>query len=194
MSMRRKYPILGFAAVTIPYVLIAISIALSPWFSWFNNALSDLGNTSNALNTSSGAAYFFNFGLIISGVLGTLFSLLLLREERFSWKFMVWIVPLSLGTIDLALIGIFNESFGSIHLVVSVIFFFLTAISLLLYSYVSFPLGTPRTGAVALGLGIFCAMIWVARLPWQGVAIQESVTSLSISMLVLMVAIKRMRG
>lgn len=191
--MSRKYPILGIAAVVIPYALIATSIALSPWFSWFNNALSDLGNTSNSLNISSGTAYFFDCGLILAGVFAAIFSVLLLRDEHYSWKFVIWGIPLLLGSIDLAMIGIFNESFGVIHLVVSVIFFFLTAVTLLLYSYVSFPMGKPKTGAIALGLGVFCAMIWVARFPWQGVAIQETVTSLSTSAIVLLVAVQKLR-
>lgn len=192
-SLESKYPFLGVAAVILPYALIGISVVLSPRFSWLNNALSDLGNTSNTLNTSSGTAYFFNSGLILSGILGTLFCAFLLRDERFSWKFAVWAVPLALGTMDLAMIGIFNESFGYIHLVVSVIFFFLTAVTLLLFSYVSFPLGRPKTGAIALSLGILCATVWLTRFPWQGVAIQETVTSLSTSALVFLVAVDRIR-
>lgn len=45
--LAKYYPYLGIAAVVISYALIAASILLSPWFSWLNNALSDLGNTSS---------------------------------------------------------------------------------------------------------------------------------------------------
>lgn len=119
--------------------------------------------------------------------------MLLSRDERYSWKYIVWTLPLALASIDLALIGVFNESFGAIHLVVSVIFFFLTAVTLLLYSYVSFPLGAPKTGAVSLVLGIVCAAVWVARFPWQGVAIQETATSLAFAVFVVIISVGRLR-
>ena len=189
----KKYSYLAIAAVIIAYSSITAAILLSPWFSWFNNALSDLGNTSNPLNISSGAARIFDFGLIVGGILITLFAILLLRDARYSWLYTIWIIPLLISSIDLSMIGVFNESFGNIHLVVSIVFFFFTALTLLTYSYVSFPLGTPRTGAVALVLGVVCAATWVARWPWQGVAIQEAVTSLASSILVLIVAFRRIK-
>ncbi|HYB03336.1 MAG TPA: DUF998 domain-containing protein [Nitrososphaerales archaeon] len=191
--MKRRYPYLAITAVVIAYTSIATAILLSPWFNWFNNALSDLGNTSNPLNITSSAAWIFDSGLILAGILITLFALLLSRDEHYSWKYVIWVVPLLISTIDLSLIGVFNESFGNIHLVVSIIFFFFTALTLLTYSYVSFPLGTPKTGAVSLILGVLCAAVWVARWPWQGVAIQETVTSLASSALVLLVAIQRVK-
>lgn len=188
--MKKRYPFLGIAAVAIAYSSIAIAISLSPWFSWSNNALSDLGNTSSPANISSGASFVFDWGLILSGVLAAAFTLYLSKDVHFSWKYLVWTVPLFISSLDLTMIGIFNESFGGIHLVVSVIFFFFTALSLLIYSYVSFPLGTPKTGAAALALGVLCAVVWVAKWPWQGVAIQETVTSLACSILVLIVAVR----
>jgi hypothetical membrane protein len=193
-GMKRKYPYLAIAAVIIAYTSITVAILLSPWFSWFNNSLSDLGYTSNPLNISSGAARIFDSGLIVAGILITLFAILLLREEHYSWKYVIWIVPFLISSIDLSMIGVFNESFGNIHLVVSIIFFFFTALTLLTYSYVSFPLGTPRTGAIALILGVVCAATWVARWPWQGVAIQETITSLASSILVLIVSIRRIKA
>lgn len=174
----------------VAYVMIATAIAISPWFSWFNNALSDLGNSSAPRNIASGAYWLFNSGLIVAGALTLLFSVELSRNTKYSWKYMVWTVPLAVASVDLALIGVFNESFGNIHLIVSVIFFFFTALTLFLYSYVSFPMGTPSTGAVALVFGILCASIWVVRWSWNGVAIQETVTSASSAAIVILVAIR----
>jgi hypothetical membrane protein len=194
MSGRKYYPYFGISSVLVAYVLIFISISLSPWFSWFNNALSDLGNTSVQRNVSSGAAWTFDAGLIVSGVLMILFAVFLMMDAGFSWKYLIWCIPLALGSVDLSLIGIFNESFGSIHLVVSIVFFFLTALILLLYSYVSFPMGTPRTGVVALILGVFCSAMWIAKFPWQGVAIQEATTSAASAVLVILVCARILKN
>jgi hypothetical membrane protein len=70
-----------------------------------------------------------------------------------------------ISSLDLALTGVLNESIGNIHLVVSMIFFFFTALTLLIYTCVSFPLGTPKTGAVALAPGVLCAVMWIAKWP-----------------------------
>ena len=115
--MNRLYPYLGIASVILSYVFIAVAISLSPWFSWYNNALSDLGNSSLQKNIASGADLVFNTGLIVGGVLASVFTILLSREFKFSWKYLIWNVPLLIGSMDLALIGIFNESFGVIHCV-----------------------------------------------------------------------------
>ncbi|MHB8567200.1 MAG: DUF998 domain-containing protein [Nitrososphaerales archaeon] len=186
--IRKRYPYLGIGAVILAFAAIGISISLSPWFSWTNNALSDLGNTLSAQNVSSGAAYVFDGGLAVSGILTLLFTLFHLRDARYHWKYIVWGVPLTISSIDLSLIGIFNESFGGLHLIVSAIFFFMMALTLFLYSYVSFPLGAPKIGAIAASLGIFCAAVWIARFPWHGVAIQETVTSVASAIFVILIA------
>jgi hypothetical membrane protein len=184
--MQKSYPLLGIAAVAFVSAMIGTAVVLSPWFSWYGNDLSDLGKTSNQLNVASGVAWIFDGGLIIGGVLTTLFCVFLAKESGFSWKYLIWSVPLALSAIDLSLIGIFNASFGIIHLIVSELFFFLTAFTLFLYAYVSFPMGTPKTGAIALFLGAFSSTVWVARLPWQGVAIQETATSAASAFLILL--------
>ncbi len=192
--MAKRYPLLGILAGVIAYSSIIIAILVSPWFSWLNNALSDLGNTSAQRNITSGSAAVFDGGLIISGLLTLAFVLLLLRDFRFSWEYLIWGIPLTISAIDLSTIGIFNESFGDIHLIVSIIFFFFTALSLFLYSYVSFPMGTPKTGALALILGVFCCIMWVARWPWQGVAIQEVTTSAASAAFVIILSFSILTG
>ena len=117
--MGKRYPLLGIATVVVAYSSITIAILVSPWFSWLNNALSDLGNTSVQRNIASNSAFVFDGGLIISGILTIAFVLLLLRDFKFSWKYLIWGVPLAISAIDLSMIGIFNESFGDIHLAVS---------------------------------------------------------------------------
>jgi hypothetical membrane protein len=70
-----------------------------------------------------------------------------------------------ISSFDLALVGIFSENIGSIHGVVSEIFFAMTVITMLTFSYVSWPLGSPHIGAVALVFGILFALIWFISWP-----------------------------
>ncbi len=186
--MRRVHPYIGMAGSVIGYAMIAIAISASPWFSWFNNALSDLGNTSLHYST----AWIFDLGLALAGTLSTIFAVLLSRENP-SWKCLLWSVPLTVSAVDLTFIGIFNESFGSIHGVVSVIFFFMIALTLFLFSYVSFPLGMPRLGAVSLTFGVISCAIWIAHFPWKGVAIQETTTSALAAIFIFLIAWKMLR-
>ncbi len=161
----------GIVAALAAYPFILASMVLSPWFNVYNNALSDLGNTAS----NGQVGYVYDSGLVVAGVMTSSFALLLSRvRDR---RVLAWTIPLLAAAVDLALVGIFSESTGHIHGVVSEIFFFMIVVTMLAYSYVSWPLGAPRTGAVALVFGILSAMIWFVTWPWTGVAIQESVTS-----------------
>jgi len=163
---------LGVVAALAAYPFILASIALSPWFNIYNNALSDLGNTVS--NGSVG--YVYDLGLVLSGALVLAFAALVSREIR-DRRVLAWTVPLIVAAADLVMVGVFSENTGSIHGLVSEVFFIMIIVAMLSYSYVSWPLGSPRTGAVALAFGILSAFIWFVKWPWTGVAIQEAVTS-----------------
>jgi hypothetical membrane protein len=164
--------VLGIFGAVVAYPFIFLSIALSPWFSFYENALSDLGN----LAMNGFTALIYNTGMVLSGLTVTLFGIALSMRHH-SWKYLAWGLPLVVAGFDLALIGIFPEDAGIVHGQVSVIFFASIAIVLLLYSYFSWPLGTPKIGAVSLALGIASPLIWFVDWPWNGVAIQETITS-----------------
>jgi hypothetical membrane protein len=172
-------------AALAAYPFILASIALSPWFNVYDNALSDLGNTVN----NGQVGYVYNAGLILSGALVLAFALLLSKRSS-DRRTLVWTVPLVVGACDLAMVGVFSENTGHIHGVVSEIFFLMIVITMLAYSYVSWPLGSPRIGAIALAFGILSAFIWFYSWPWSGVAIQESVTSGMTAVWLLLVASK----
>ena len=165
------------------YPFILASIALSPWFSVYNNALSDLGNRV----TNGQVGYVYDAGLVVSGLLVLVFVVLASRASN-DRKTLAWTVPLMVGAFDLALIGVFSEDTGHIHGTVSEIFFLMIIVAMLAYSYVSWPLESPGTGAVALVFGILSAFVWFYTWPWSGVAIQEAVTSGMTAVWLLLVA------
>ena len=176
---------IGIISATIPYLFILTSIILSPWFSIYDNALSDLGNIAH----NGYVAYIFNLGLMVAGLFVTLFALLLSYVKR-SWKFLIWTPLLFITSIDLFLIGVFSEDWGVAHWTVSVIFFLTMIVTMFVYSYLSWPLGSPQIGALALIFGFASAVVWFGKWPWNGVAIQESVTVIMASVWLILVSLR----
>lgn len=181
--MMRPVKALGIAAALAAYPFIIAAISLSPWFNFYDNALSDLGNTV----TNGSVGYVYNAGLILAGALVFAFSVVRSKEGG-DPKDLVWSVPLMAASFDLTMVGVFSENTGSIHGLVSETFFLMIVVAMLAYSYVSWPLGSPGIGALALIFGIFSAVIWFVNWPWTGVAIQEAVTSGMTAVWVLLVA------
>jgi hypothetical membrane protein len=181
----RKLRAMGIVAALAAYPFILASIALSPWFNIYNDALSDLGNTMS----NGQVGFVYDAGLVVAGAMIFAFAALLSKEAYDRRRF-VWTIPLMVSALDLALVGVFSESFGHIHGVVSEVFFLMIVVTMLAYSYVSWPIGSPRIGAVALIFGILSAIIWFVSWPWSGVAIQESVTSGMTAVWLILVASK----
>ena len=151
-------------AFAVAYSSIAVSIMLSPWFSWSRNALSDLGHC-----VKSDVAAIFNFGLVTSGLMLALYSAIYLRKETK----LTWIVFFFTGFM-LQLIGVYDEAYGKIHLIVSVLFFILFDLSLLVYSL-------EKKIKIGILLFLLYLLIWVAYyigVLKGGIAIPEFVTSL----------------
>jgi len=176
---------LGLLSASIAYPFIAVSIALSPWFNLYDNALSDLGNMAR----NGTIALFYNSGLILTGSFATLFAIIV-SVGHASWKYHSWTISLVATGISLSLIGLFPEDAGRIHGLVSMLFFGLIAITMLIYSYSSWPLGSPRVGAIALTFGIACPLVWILEWPWHGVAIQETLTSSMMAVWLIMVSLR----
>jgi hypothetical membrane protein len=150
------------------FVLLAIS--LSPWFSWTENALSDLG-------VDGLAALLFNTTLIAGGVMLIIFavglwSILKYRLVR------AGVMLLLLDGVALSAIGVFPETVGRIHLYVSIMFFVLLALSLLVLgvSHI-FEMHSIVIGLLGVVLGLFSISVWLFQ--WQGIAIPEAAAYLA---------------
>ena len=105
-------------------LFIGLSIFLAPWFSWSQNALSDLGHVIN-----SEVAALFNFGLLLAGFFITLFSLSVFRELAKKTSYFLFFAGLFLQFI-----AMFDEVYGSLHFVVSVLFFVTLILASISYS------------------------------------------------------------
>jgi len=176
---------LGIVSAIIPYLFILTSIVLSPWFNFYDNALSDLGNIAR----NSYVAYIFNWGLVITGLFAASFALFL-SYVKYSWKFLIWTPLLLVASADLFLIGVFSEDVGRMHGIVSIIFFLMTIVTMFVYSFLSWPLGSPKVGALALIFGFVSTVVWFGDWPWSGLAIQELATVMMASVWLILVSFK----
>ncbi len=116
-KMDRK-SLVGLFGPLVAVAAILTAIALSPWFTWEGNALSDLGRYSNGLP----AAIVFDAGLVLTGVMMLLFTIWYIQKVSDVFT-KIGLVPYVVATIFLILIGVLSEDFGYIHFVVSVGFF-----------------------------------------------------------------------
>ncbi|MHA1636815.1 MAG: DUF998 domain-containing protein, partial [Candidatus Thorarchaeota archaeon] len=168
------------------FALIGITVAIlvSPNFTWWGNALSDLGHYTR---TDLGdfqiiSAIVFNSGLIITGILMLYFSILFfkgLREPFTKVGFLIFII----SCMFLIAIGVFSENFSPTHFIVSVGFFltFPFAMWAIALSWMRFP-DLRWFAVISLVLPFLSLFMWTdlgIGSIWEGVAIPEIVTSLS---------------
>jgi hypothetical membrane protein len=170
----KKLKIAGVCGVLTPIIvltLILLAIHYSPWFSWTENALSDLG-------VQGTAAILFNSSLIVGGVLTIIFAIglreILLDKTLGRIGTLIFILD---GAIFCA-IGIFPKTTGSIHFYVSVAFFMLLPVSLFLCGVAMMQESSGRKiGLFTIIAGIVAASVWI--LQWNAVAIPEMIAALA---------------
>ncbi|MGC8506547.1 MAG: DUF998 domain-containing protein [Thermoplasmata archaeon] len=119
MDRSRSIFLLGLIGPLLTLTLIFIDIAISPWYSWSKNALSDLGVHPYS--------YLFNGGVIIGGLSEMIFFVYVGRDVKY---FKGIYAVLALGGASLALVGVFNEnSPDDLHLIFALLYFVLFPIS-----------------------------------------------------------------
>jgi hypothetical membrane protein len=149
---------------------------LSPWFSWGNNALSDLGHS-----VDSSVAPLFNFGLLLSGFFTILYSILSFKNHaKYTSYFLMF------SGLALQLVATFNEVYKPLHFQVSVLFF-LT----LCFVSVSYIIEKRSVLAVvALVIGFASWILYGLEIYSAGIAVPETVSSLAVSTWVMLSALR----
>ena len=139
----RKFLIFGVIGPIASLALIFADIGLSPWYSWYSNALSDLGVHPYS--------YLFNGGLIFEAIMNLIFVVALYRIGA-AKKHVA--VLLAISGISLGLVGVFNETHHLEHLLFALIYFILFPLSILLFaSSITSGKGYSRS------LSFFCAVV-----------------------------------
>jgi hypothetical membrane protein len=147
------------------YFFIGVSIILSPSFSWWNKALSDLGHS-----VKSEVAPLFNFGLLLAGFFLTLYSVTAFRNHA---KYTSYCLLVS--ALMLQLVAAFDEVYGLLHFVVSILLF----VSL---GFASITYAVERKSILALAAFIIGFGSWIlhwAGLYNTGVAVPETISSVA---------------
>ncbi|MHA1505798.1 MAG: DUF998 domain-containing protein [Candidatus Asgardarchaeia archaeon] len=166
----RKLSIFGILLPIVAFGSIGLAIYTHPWFSFTRNALSDLGAIWVPDN------YIFNLGLIATGLMGIPFFFALFYYFDGPIGKLGSIV-FFIAILSLISIGLFPEG-TSMHYLVSVSFFMLSLVALLMMS-ISLMMKSRK-----LGLFLFFEMLFSAALSliprWPAIAIPETIGSIGI--------------
>jgi hypothetical membrane protein len=159
----RLFALFGVVGPLTAYIFIGISIALAPWFSWWRNALSDLGHA-----LSSESAAYYNFGLALAGLFILIYSVTIFRKHaKYTSLF------LAATAFALQLVAVFDEIYGRLHMGVSVLFFVLLILSCLVYAIEA----RSVLGALSFVIGLGSWLLYGANLYDVGVAVPEIISS-----------------
>jgi len=179
--------IAGICGIFIPVVIftcLGVALLFSPWFTWTHHALSDLGIVENS-------AAFFNYGMILGGILTFMFSLGLIKV--LSKKTGAYLLALS--AIALIGIGIFPETIATLHFVTSAAFFMLLTIALLIIGLTIHKNHFERCmGSLAFVFAVVAIFSTVFLLYLEGVAIPEALSCFPAFVWCLIVGVKMTRA
>jgi hypothetical membrane protein len=124
-------------------------------------------------------------GLIVSGLLAFTFAIFgLLNYLGPSWMNKIGLTIFALASLALIAIGVFNEHFSPTHYLVSVAFFALTPISLLLLTYGFWRCNQHSLAIFTFSVGVIAALPWVLQFAFNyvpNVAIPETLSGLTVS-------------
>ncbi len=159
----------GIAGPVISSVMLFHAIAISPWFSWQRNSLSDIGVSANA--------WWFNAAVIIQGLLA-LIAFLGVHYWLGPGRWVrAGIVALLISALALAMVGVFPKSNGALHLAVAAAHFVLDPLGLAVLGVAMYKKGLDVAGVLTLSASL-AAFLSIARLPAGGYAVPELVAGL----------------
>jgi len=166
----------GIVAPFLAFTFIYLAVTSYPQFSWMDNALSDLGVVPGV------TAALFNYGLMISGMLLFIFStgMFVFLGEKFVSRTGAFVF--ALAYLSLVAIGVFPENFKPTHYLVSVTFFVLLPISMLVITGAFWLMGQVRMAVFTLLVAVVAAAPWVLLFSVRyvsGVAVPEAVSGLA---------------
>lgn len=190
MNRYRLSVLAGFLAVVVSIGSILTAVLLAPWFSWPTNALSDLGVVDGP------ERYVFNYGLVLTGVLGLLF-LPALRETFHATAHRLAVVPLTAALVAVAGVGLFPSG-QPLHFPMALTAYVGFIASVVTYGVGDYVVGAYRRAAATIGSGVAHFGFWllwgfvlIDALP--GLAVPEFVGALLFNAWVLFTATRLLR-
>lgn len=167
----RNYALLGILAPLTAIIFISAAILLSPWFSWGSNALSDLGRSAATDGApKSEVAPLFNFGLLLCGFLIILYSFTSFRSHAKYTSCVLLVAGLALQSV-----ATFDEVYGGLHFLVSVLFF-----AALGFASISYCVEKRSVLAfAALVIGSVSWLLYGLEIYSAGIAVPETISSIA---------------
>jgi len=176
LSKQKVWLLISAIALIIIYFTIGLSIFLSPWFSWHNSALSDLGHA-----IKSSVSPIFNFGLFSSGLIFFVYSIINLRKHsKYTSIFFAG------SAFFLQLIAVFDETYGFLHFFVSVLFFVTLNFTLLAYVFEKKSI----IAIISFLIGSFSWIVYYADIFYIGVSVPEIISCIAITFWIIHVSLK----
>lgn len=177
----------GIFAVVLTYATIFVSVSLYPSFSWVDNALSDLGVYPRT-------AIIFNLGIIFAGVLIVVFALSIKRKyDSQLWHF--GSLLLMITGVFLALVGVFPENWGFLHVFVALIFFVAYGLAVFILG-LSIRKNMRFLGLLGMlsGIWLLCVWIFAGLLGIRGLALPEVLSTVLPNMWMVIFSIRDFLG
>ena len=163
----RVYTLFGVFGPLLVYISITLSLVLSPWFSWENNMLSDLGHAVN-----SNSAPIFNIGLLLSGFFIMIYALTVFKKHAKYSSYCLFV-----STFFVQLLAAFNEVYGSLHYAVAVPHFLMLSLTSIVYTI-------ERRSVVALvtlSVVMITWLLYTLNMFNIGIAVPETVSKLVVA-------------
>ena len=173
---KQNYALFGILGPLSAVIFIIIAIVLSPWFSWETNALSDLGHP-----VKSDVASLFNFGLLLCGFLTIFYSITIFRNYAKYTSYLLVFVGLALQ-----LVATFDEIYGALHFLVSVLFFM--GLGFVSISY--FIEKKSVLAVVAFIFGSFSWMLYGLEIFGIGIAVPEAISAFAVASWIMLSALR----
>jgi hypothetical membrane protein len=193
---KTKIPILlrlagvcGLLGAVLPLVMVLLATFLSTWFSWNANALSELGVGEQAT--------IFNSAMLIGGALNFLFALGVRQYLNKEKLIRAGIVSIMIGSVSLALVGVFTIDYLALHGIVAFGYFVLAPAGFLLIGFGTKE-RTIKNLSYACGLAALLAIlvlpVIIFVLPFKvGFAVPELVEGLVIAVWTVFMSAKLLR-
>ncbi len=175
----RTFALFGVIGPLVAFVFIGAAIASAPWFSWWDNALSDLGHATNR-----DSAPYYNFGLAVAGFLVAVYAVTAFkRHARYTS------ICLAASAFMLQLVAVFDEIYGTLHMIVSVLFFVFIGIASVVYAVEK----KSPIAVVALVIGIGSWALYWAEVYKAGIAVPEIISAIAVVSWIISSAFKIIR-
>ncbi len=180
----------GIVAPILAFTFIYLAVKSHPQFSWMDNAISDLGVVPGVTEA------LLNYGLITSGILFFIFSIgmSLFLGEKFVSRIGAFVLALACSA--LVAIGVFPENVKPTHYLVSVAFFVLLPISMLIIAEAFWLMRKVHIAVFTLLMAVAAAAPWILHFSVHyvsGVAIPEAVSGLAGAVWTAVLGYKMMR-